>query len=58
MAKEKEPGIKQEIYNGIPQGGIEDDRFEIPVMAINLTVDNVPKKYREHLKNGGDKIES
>ncbi|MFH1971243.1 MAG: hypothetical protein ABIJ05_02570 [Patescibacteria group bacterium] len=36
--------------------GIEDPRFETPVMAIDLTVDSIPEKYQEHLKNGGDKI--
>ena len=56
MLKENEPDKKQIIYKEIPKGGIDDPRFETPVMAINQTVDSVSEDYQEHLKNGGDKI--
>ena len=56
MSKEKEPNKKQNIFKGIPQGGIEDPRFETPVMAINMTTDSVQEKYQQHLKDGGDRV--
>ena len=56
MLKENEPDKKQIIYKEIPKGGIDDPRFETPVMAIDLTAGCVSKEYQEHLKNGGDKI--
>jgi len=36
--------------------GINDPRFETPVMTTSLNADTIPEGYQEYLQQGGDKF--